>query len=251
MRRWFSLLGFLAIAHCGGSEVGNPQMVELRVAGIDSTARLNARALSGGLSLTEARLVLSELRFRPLSACASSTQEGNDIRFQGPYVADLLTDSAIPKFGSSEIPSGDYCRIELKLDKLSSDESPVGPSDPIVNHSVIAKGSVLGGTPFKVTLEIDQEFRLENATGFPIGSHGSSIFFLAFDLENWFKGVDLASLPETGGTILVDKDHNQEWLDTITLNIKQSARLFQDQNDDGTLEDSERQTDDILATGGE
>jgi len=53
------------------------------------------------------------------------------------------------------------------------------------------------------------------------------------------------------GTILIDKNNNTGLFDTLKANIKFSAKLFEDSDEDGSLEPSEKGEDDILAQGEE
>lgn len=233
-----------------GTEIGNPDDVSVSVVGLNSDlGRLSVLAQSTGTTVSEAQVVLAELQFKMMSAGNGNGQEAN---FKGPYVADLLNDQTTPDLGTVRIPPGRYKQIEMNFEKLEADEIPEGisPSDPIVGHSYYLEGSREDGVPFAASLELTEEFRLESDDGFSLGEHGPTRLFVAFDLSAWFVGVDLSSAQVVDDEILIDESHNTELLDILKENIKTSARLFEDQNENGTLDPGEGDDDDLLATGG-
>ena len=236
------------------TEIGNPERVAIQVVGFDSSnARFKIASLSSGVTLTEARLSINEIEFRPFSACQDSNQKPSDIHFEGPYVVDLLMNKAIPDFGIAEIPSGVYCKVEFELKKLDKDEIPSGVSsnDSLIGKSLQVKGTRLDGVPFDITLEVKEQFKLVNkGTGFEIRpNEGLKQFFVAFDFAAWFDGVDLTQADVFQGTILINSDYNQDLHSILVRNIKTSGRLFEDQNRNGILDLTERSSSSILGEG--
>jgi hypothetical protein len=223
--------------------------VTLSVIGLNTDlARLEVAAQTTGVTLTETRVVLSELRFR---MTGSGNGEAGEANFMGPYVADLLLDQTTPTLGTVRIPKGRYSRVELILERLDVEEVPEGisPADPIIGHSFYLGGTRQDGTPFLASLNLSEELFLESTNGFDLGQNGPTHLFLAFDLSSWFAGVDLDSAQVSGATIYIDEANNTELLDLLKENVKDSADLFRDQNGDGNLDSSEEDPEDVLATG--
>jgi uncharacterized protein YceK len=246
----------------GGTETGNTTAVSIRVIGYQSSqlAALDLPALTvGALEVDTAFVVLDRLRFRPLSACQDGAEDEGAEEFElgGPFVVDLQNPGAISGLEEVSIPTGRYCRIDLVLKKLEGTlPAGIDPSDPIVNRSILVEGRRQDGIPFQMTTEIDEEFELTNeVTGFSIeSSSNSQVFFLGFDLDQWFNGVDLMDtfieVSSGGGgepIILINDTKNQNVQELIEENIKHSSDLFEDSDDNGSLDPEEE--DNPLAIG--
>lgn len=249
----------------GGTETGNTTALSIRVVGYRSSQLVplglpGLPALTvGDLEITTAEVVLDRLTFQPFSACDSGgeSEGAEEIRFDGPFVVDLLDPTALSGLEDVAIAAGRYCKIQLVFKKLEGDlPSGVSPSDPIVNRSILIEGDRSDGTNFQMTTEIDEEFKLENeATGFLIdAASGVRIFFIAFDLDQWFTGVDLAdpsvdvSTDGSGQPLILINDANNETIqETIEENMKVSADLFKDSDEDEQLDPEEEE--DSLAEG--
>ncbi len=238
----------------GGTETGNTTAVSIRVIGYQSSqlAALDLPALAvDSLEVDTAFIVLDRLRFRPFSICNADVEDegADDIQFDGPFIVDLLHPEALSGLEDVEIPTGRYCRVELVLKKL---EAP----GPMSNRSVLIQGSRADDVPFRMTTEVDEEFELQSdETGFVIEAAAPlSVFFIAFDLDQWFNGVDLMDTfieVSTGGSgepiILINDTKNQNVQEMIEENIKRSADLFEDSDDDEELDPEEEE--DSLAEG--
>jgi hypothetical protein len=242
MKRYLFLFLVLLFFSCGGTQLAGTEIGNARVevVGVSTgLSRLNARSQSSGISIDRATIVLDQLEFRTLEQCQSSSE--GEIEFEGPYVVDLLTNASTPDLGTTQIPITSYCRIELRMAKLDPGEVPSGvdSNDPIVDHSLYVTGERGDFTPFIAKIEQDEEFRIENDSGFDLLQSESETLFLAFDLTDWFSQIDLDSADITSGTILIDKDHNSELYDQLKTNVQLSAHLFEDSNDNGELDNSE------------
>lgn len=227
----------------GGTETGNTSAVTIRVVGYDAGA---AALTVGDLEITRADVVLDRLRFRAFETCDDDLE--SDIRFDGPFATDLLDPGPLAGLEDIEIPSGLYCRIELTLKKFEDDAA-----GDLSGRSILIEGRRSDGLPFEMTTEVDEEFKLENeTTGFTIAAEdGLQIFFIAFDLGRWFDGVDLFAAEVTGSgagaVILINDDSNEEIQEQIEENLKLSADLFEDADDDENLDPEEEE--DSLASG--
>lgn len=244
----------------GGTETGNTTAVSIRVVGYQSSNLTNLKFSElnvGALSVDAAKVVLDRLRFQPFSICqeGESDEGAQSIQFEGPFVVDLLNPNALSGLENVSLESGRYCKVLLVLKKLEGTLPPgVDPSDPIVNRSVLVEGRRSDGIPFQLVTEVDEEFELSNeTTGFPVqASTGLQVYFIAFDLDCWFDGIDLMdpsveiSTADDGTSIIFINDtKNQHIQEGIEENIKHSADLFEDSDDNESL-DSE---DEPLASG--
>lgn len=253
----FLILGCGGRGTTGGTETGNATTVSLRIIGYQSS-QLAALTVND-TNISTAKVVLDRIRFRPFSVCQDDDgEETDDIEFSGPFIVDLLNPSAISGLEEIALPTGQYCRVELVLKKLESGNLPSGvsPNDPMVGRSILVEGTRVDDTPFEMTTELDEEFKLENATaGFSIdASDVVKILFIAFDLDQWFSGVDLSgpsievSTDGSGNPIvLINDEQNEETQERIEDNIKFSADLFEDSDEDEDLDPDEQE--DSLAAG--
>ena len=237
----------------GGTEFGNPSRVTVRVIGYQSSNFQALQLTVGDLTVNKALIVLDRLRFRPLEACIDESNESDDIRFDGPFIVDLLVPPTMAELDGVDIPSDTYCRIELRLEKLDEEDAP---SSELADRSVLIEGTRADGVAFQVVLDVNEEFELRSASaGFLIDtSMDIDTFFIAFDLDQWFSNVDLddTSVDVTTDSngdplILIDDDNNEVLHESIIDNLKRSADLFEDKDDDDELDEDEE--DDPLAEG--
>lgn len=217
----------------------------------------------GDLTLTSARLGLSEIKFDMQDAPSDSGES----QFQGPYIVDLLANSISPSLGTQVITPGIYDQIRLKLDKIETGDTDatgaplLGATDPLLDNSIYLEGTYTGTTAsgpvtdasFSLTFDLDENFELnapDVANGFSVTGTGETII-IAFRLISWFafedtsvndKGVDLSDVTLSSGAIVLDKNSagtNQDIRSVIRSAIKASAKFGRDADGDGELSDGE------------
>lgn len=253
-------LGLGRCANQTGTDTGNPISLKLEFVGIPVPP---APASNPPPTLCEARIVVKEIDLDPLATCnipepsaepfTPEPEPGPDLL--GPFVIDLLQNTALPGIEAVTVPAGDYCEIDLTFDALSAEELPPGlsPEDPIVGNALLIQGNRADGKAFTVLLKRDDRFKLEASApqGIPIfGDGGVATFFVSFDLQVWFAGVDLAQA-EVGpdGGILIDGTRNSALHALIVENVIRSARLYRDLDGDGILNPDEIGAGLVLAVG--
>ncbi len=199
----------------------------------------------GTLALTQAQIVLKEIRLDTDDSDVEEKQE-----FEGPFIVDLLNDRMRPDPGAISINAGTYRRIRMKLAKLNKDATVEG--DPMIGRSVSVQGTF---TPadgsasqiFALTLDLDEEFRIgkSGGTGIPVIEGLTNPVVVAFNLSTWlnFTGAhaDLSDLPV--GPIILDKNADEmadEVRDSIKELIKRSAEFGKDDDQDGELDEDEK-----------
>jgi hypothetical protein len=245
----------------GGTESGNPTKLSIKVIGYKSSELKNSVSKTidvKDIHIDTAKVVLDRLRFRPFEACENDEKEISDILINGPFVVDLLQPASTTGLEDIEIPAGTYCRIELIFKKLNTEEVPstVDQSDPIINRSILIEGTRADGTPFSLETEFDEEFKIENkSTGFEVGPiFGATDLIIAFDFDEWFMSLDLFD-PQVeisndeydSPIIMIDDDSNENIQETVEDNVKRSADLFEDVDNDDQLDVDE--LDSSLAEG--
>jgi hypothetical protein len=259
---WACFLWLGGCATQAGTDTGNPAFVGIQFVGIQKSSpeKFSTKFLPFGITLTEARIVLKEIDLEPLVSC--QTEEGTirpesidvEVDFVGPFVVDLLDNTSIPNVDNIQVPPGRYCEVELNFDKLEKENVPDGisPDDPIVENALLIQGMRQDGIPFLVRFKEDDRFKLEGRSpiGFTIaGDRQITQFFVSFDFNTWFTGVDLESAVLSDGVILIDDENNAALKALIVENIIHSSRLFKDLNNDGVLEDDESNDDLVLGEG--
>lgn len=209
------------------------------------------------------------------------TEENDKVKFQGPYVVDLLTNSVSPSLGEVDLIEGIYKEIVLKLHKIKGDEEDdqaqalVTTDDPLYGNSIYLEGTYTGtiasgavtDLPFQMSFELDEEFKLgglgTGAGGFNIEADTESSVMIAFRVAKWlnfsnqetnsdgFDFTDLTSTTLTGGGtgIILNHDtsgNNSKIREVIKENIKKSADYGKDEDGDGKLAAAEDDDDDTL-----
>jgi len=238
------ILCLLALAPCGsstgGTETGNTQPVSLRPIGYQSSRFLQSAGMMGlvvgNLALTQAQMVLDQVTFRPASFCNTSGENNgaSEASFAGPFVLDLLDPQIIPGLENLPIAPGQYCQLGLTFKELQ--------------FSVFLTGARADGTPFQMTAILNDTFDVNTPDGFSIEpSPTTLILFIAFDLDDWFQGVDLSDPsievstgPDGNPIIYLSETQNPSAQGKIVENIQDSPDLFGDRNGNNNLDQDEQ-----------
>lgn len=225
------------------SSLNGEPLVQLKVSTSNSTEIGNA--LENPIVFTKALVGISEIEFEQATNCNSDSDQEFD--YEGPFVANLLTQESVPSLEQIKIESTSYCKFKFKIEKLEEDEMPAGADSKIQNNSVYVAGSSPQGTPFVAKLEDDQEYELKSnsSSGFVLSSDQVNTLFLIFDLPNLFASLDLDTLEQTSGTIYIDKDHNQDAYEQLKNNMETFSKLVDDSNSNDEIDDN----DDEVADG--
>ncbi len=251
----FSMLG----ARCSQeTEIGNPARY-LRIQVVEKKTPTGLPETSSGINFSEAKVVLAQFEFdTPNIDCNATDNAGDsggedqdepldeDLKYDGPFVADLMNDGTIPDIAELKVPDGKYCEIDVTLDEFPTDYSP---GHPLEGKTIWVGGKRADGVPFVLSAKFRKEFQIASKDGISIGPNGFKGIFMTFFLESWFDGVDLDSATLTDGTILIDETNNTDLLAIIIENIQLSTRLFGDKNRDGILDGSEQNFEDVLGEG--
>lgn len=247
----------------------------------------------GTITLSDARLALKEIKLKLAQEemdgeaddedgdgeteeesdddIAEMLEDSERVKYEGPYVVDLLTNASTPSLGEIEMIAGVYKEIEMKLDKIEGDEddgagaSLIDPTDPLYGNSIYLSGTYTGDTaagpgtatdvPFVLSFDFDETFELTGATdtseGFTVSDSASNPVVIAFRMPKWFnfgsedaleEGIDFSQVTiGADGKITLDERAqetsvaNDSIRDVIKENIKESADYGKDSDGDGEL----------------
>ncbi len=191
------------------------------------TVRGKDGASAGTITLTQARVVLKEIRIRASAGDAAIRE-----KFEGPYIVDLMNDRVLPDPGAISLAAGSYSRVELRLHKLDKDANAVGENDPLLDHSIHLAGTYTDAEgrarPFELTHDVSEEFGLEATTPLDLKAGVANAVVLAFQQSIWFDltGAEV-DLGDILGDVVLDEDADdsaKKVRDRIKENLKRSAR---------------------------
>lgn len=207
----------------------------------------------GTLTLSEARLALKEISFER----EGQSEAEIEIKYQGPYLIDLMTDTATPSFDTITLDNGTYQKIKMKLAKM---ESGLPPTDTLYERSIYLEGTYSGATgnsgnvtdiPFTLVFETDDDFELSALSqGFSISATSANTVIVALRMNRWLnfhdaenqEDEDFSDVIVTSGRIDLSKDSastNHKIWQTMRKLLKASARFGKDSDGSGKLEDNE------------
>ncbi len=131
---------------------------------------------------------VKELKAKSKKQLEKQKDLNKNVRYQGPYVVDLMTHEITPAIKPVELNDGTYKRLGFRLCKHRGKET-----DPLNGHVAYITGYFTDDAGEKVTfvviLEGSQVIRIVSPKGFKLSS-GEDKFALVFDVKKWFKGVD-------------------------------------------------------------
>ncbi|HKO22551.1 MAG TPA: hypothetical protein VJX91_07840 [Candidatus Eisenbacteria bacterium] len=210
----------LALAGCGSDSVSGPKQVPLTVkamgtgaasanlaSGLTLHSAYSAAAESIPVTFTKALLVVRDVRFHfedgtldtlgddgdmdSTGSQGDSIGEGEDddheggmVTFRGPFVLDLLSQSA-ESLGTQLVPPGDYDRVQGHLRALRASDWNAGGYPFLVGATVYLEGLVQGdgGGPFTYQTRIDNEFMIRGR--FTVAPGSPATAFISFDVSKW------------------------------------------------------------------
>jgi hypothetical protein len=253
-------LVLLSLAGCGSDNVSGPKQVPLTIKAMGTGAAASSTNLAAGLSLhsaysaaaesipvtfTKALLVVRDVRFHfedgtddtldtddgdmdSTGAEEDSIGEGEDdeheggmVIFRGPFVIDLLSQSA-ESLGTQLVPPGDYDRVQGHLRALRASDWNSGSYPFLIGATVYLEGLVEGdgGGPFIYQTRIDNEFMIRGR--FTVAPGSPATAFISFDVSKWLvkDGVFLdPRIPD-----------NAKWIEWA---IRHAIKVEMDEDHDG------------------
>jgi hypothetical protein len=258
-------LFLLALAGCGSDNVSGPKQVPLTVKAMGTGAASSARLASGltihsaysaaaesiPVTFTKALLVVRDVRFHfgdgendtldtgdgdldstGTQEDSTGESEGDDDRdeggmviFRGPFVIDLLSQSA-ESLGTQLVPPGDYDRVQGHLRALQASDWNAGGYPFLVGATVYLEGLVQGdgGGPFTYKTRIDDEFMIRGR--FTVAPGSPATAFISFDVSKW--------LVKDGAFLDPRVPDNAKWIEWA---IRHAIKVDMDEDHDGHPDD--------------
>jgi len=262
-----------------GTWIGNPDkktdsqaqgVIQLNLKAITSTALLSgdvsviskSGSSLGTISLTEAKIALKDIKLE-LGDTSTEEDSASDTDFEGPYVLDLLTNTATPNPGEATIPAGFYKKINISIAKLEqdkADEQGMTDVDQLIDKSIYLVGTftnLSGATKsFTMSFKLDEEFELtDGSNGINIATGDNNPLIIAFALTKWFdfsgsiaensNNIDLSDISSSSIVLSEDAEGTEKELHKlIKENIKKSADFAKDKDNDGEIESEDKESED-------
>lgn len=244
--RTLAILVVALAGGCDGSHIGNPSELSLALTGYDGSEP-GALTLASGVTVDEAWVVVDRVRLRTAEECGKR-DELTDV--PAPLVAELVDGVMLPGKPEVEAAATAYCRVEVRFDDL--DEGVVeGVPDDLPGRSILVRGARADGVAFEVAADVKDSFRLD-AEDEPFElPEGAAGLLVGFAMDEWLEAtaLDAAEVGTRDGDplIVIDDASNDDLYDAFRDAVRESARLFRDQDRDGRLDRAER--DVVLGRG--
>lgn len=152
------------------------------------TPPLLVDSTSLNVNLTEAWVVIKEIEFESQEVADGTEQDGNEVKFQGPYFVDLLSDAPI-SFGDSILPAAGIRRVKMKLHEAESLPASVPPE--LTSKSIYFSGTVNG---IAFTYAADDSTELEIAGPNPVLPNTAQDMLIVIRMADLFKKINLSSI---------------------------------------------------------
>lgn len=228
---------FLGAGACVGTEIGNPQddeesQVTVQVQGMELGAE-GALTLSSGVEITEAWVVVEEVRFFTGAGC----DQDLDSDFDTTSVVELISGTEYPGYDESTMVSGSYCRVEMTIGDIDVDDLPEEVPLEMQDRSILIRGTSPEGVAFELVYDSSETLELHGL--FTLESNRQALFVI-FALDQWLTPEQLDEVEEgENGLLLITDDTEPDILDEFVEVFLRSAILVRDENDDGVLQDAE------------
>ncbi|MDH5545660.1 MAG: hypothetical protein OEZ43_08710 [Gammaproteobacteria bacterium] len=191
---------FLACKHDAGT--GSSSSLKMMLSDSAASAKLQPRTshtieFSDGattFTITEARMNIRDIRFN------TSTTAGNAEDYTvpgGPYVMNLIDGTALPQNISFDAPTGNYKRVDIRLDESNIEDGVVTTGDALLGNALVVKGThnyngVTDGT-FTLTVKVSEDIRFEPTNGIVVDTDAGANVTLTFNVTDWLEDPDAAN----------------------------------------------------------
>ncbi len=173
-------------------------------------------------------------------------EEGDKVVVEGPFIADLINGTSVPDLSNFLIPSGNYVRIDVRIEEAKAEDGLLTPADPLNGRSLVASGQFeYQGSlhTLNLRLKFNETIRFENPNGIPVSESGANDVVVTLDENSWFTGINLTACLDNGdltleadGSLVIDENSGQGECGNIENiikdNIKASGNVVKDDDDD-------------------
>jgi hypothetical protein len=226
----------LAVAACSDStSTGNGSLglsVTTKRAGALTDVTVGGGTGGAPIVITKAQLVISFIDLHPqgvATSCGLANDDGCPQMRLGPVLVDLPLDASTKTDFSANIPAGSYSGVTLEMDGVQ-------PSDPGATAFLAANPNMqdvsfrvegtYNGAAFVYTTSLSVAMEMPLSTPVTVGgAGGASNLTMAIDVASWFKNGSTTLDPSNSGNASI-----------IATNIRNSFRVFEDNNRDGAAD---------------
>lgn len=161
-------------------------------------------------TLTEARIHLRDIRLdlpqgtrcaEVSGLLAGATCKGSDssgtVLVPGPIIVDLMTGATTPDLSGLRLPSGNYKRIDFRLEEAKADE--VASGEPLVGYSLLVKASFTrdnAANTLDLALKFSEDARFESTNGVAVDADTALLALL--QPQVWLDGLPVATCLSKG-----------------------------------------------------
>ena len=237
-----SLLGLAVAAGACSDAVGaNAHSLSLSIMGTSAAPVASRTSVFGPsldlvvgsgasvVTITKAQVVLGRIEVEPGSTaatCSGTESDGCPELKLDPVLVDLPLDGTTKTDFGANIPAGSYRGVELKVRPVNSSDQGgaafLAANPSFSNVSVHVEGTY-NGVPFSYNSSLDAEIEMELSTPVTLTSGSGSNLTLFIDVASWFKDSSGNAIDPT----------NSQNASTIDSQIKQSFRVFEDDDKNG------------------
>jgi hypothetical protein len=222
----------------GGTDVGNGATVKLNLRGYQKPASSAAAiTLASGTEVDTLWIAVADVRLQAGARCGQNDNVDDTIDFDGVAVADLLDAGVLgprPEFVEA---SGPHCRLRMDLHPIAAEELPQGAPAELVGHALLIRGSRADGVPFIARSNLPGQLRLDSRQDSFAVADGDDAFIVGFDLVAVVESLELDTFE--GEEIVIDDRTEPDIVAKLNKELRKSATLFRDGDDDGVLSAAE------------
>lgn len=196
---------------------------------------------NGSIALTSARFVIEEIELdseRDDDDLTEDESEDLELAFEGPIIADAVTQTLTPELPAAAIEAGLYQELEVDVD-------PVTEADwGVLNDSLSADDKLrqgysthLQGTytdidnvvyDFEVLLDGDFEKEQVLANDLVLTDGSVTDLSVSFDLTGLFNNIDLVAMNAAGVIVIDSKGENSDVADLLIDRIEDALELAEE-----------------------
>jgi len=213
------------------SSVSAEGSIKFSIKSVSNSAANKFNKAVNSVTITSARVVIKEIEFE------SSVEDSVDFEFEEPFVQDLVVDTSLHEIGTVQVPFGTYKELEIEIDKLKEKDGTAFTQNPELQNLSIRVEGYLNGDPnstFVFTSDLEAEQEREFSPPLVIDENSPSTnVVLTINMGMWFVDSNNNPLDPT-----LSENRSR-----IEKNIKNSLKVFKDEDDDGKEDHEEDDND--------
>lgn len=125
--------------------------------------------------------------------------DGDKIRYNGPWVVDLVAGTSSPALTLRDLPALNYKRVDVRFEEAKADDGLISEADPLAGSTLVASATLAvdgAATAADLALAFTEDARFEHPAGVSVGSGGELLLWL--DVTGWFADLPLSECAADG-----------------------------------------------------